>query len=136
MTSTIPYMSAKHTTPETQDKRRPHISTVFPLIQTLRFAFCPLDSQPNHSHTHLFGQVEQAVFEEHVFGLAPGAVYDDDVVVLCGCVLVLHQLLQVLGLGTWVQDQSPAVPAHRSQLRVPERTKDGGFKRIRIYVKL
>lgn len=27
----------------------------------------------------LFRQVEQAVFEEHVFGLAPGAVYDDHI---------------------------------------------------------
>jgi len=33
----------------------------------------------SYTHTHLFGQVEQAVFEEHVFGLAPGAVDDDHI---------------------------------------------------------
>lgn len=67
---------------------------------------------------HLFGQVEQAVFEEHVFRLAPGAVYDDHIVFHCAHFLVLHQLLQVLGFGTWVEDQCPAVPTHSSQLWV------------------
>lgn len=65
--------------------------------------------------------MEQAVFEEHVFSLAPGAVYDDHIMFHCADFLVLHQLLQVLGFGTRVQDQRPAVLTHRCQVRVPER---------------
>lgn len=75
------------------------------------------------SHTNLFGQVEQAVFEEHVFRLAPGAVYDDHIMFHSPYFLVLHQLLQVLGFGAWIQDQRSAVPTHRSQLWVPMETK-------------
>lgn len=67
--------------------------------------------------------VEQAVFEEHVLGLAPGAVYDDHIMLGRSHLLVLHQLLQALGRGTRVQDQRPAVLTHRCQLRVPARQK-------------
>lgn len=69
--------------------------------------------------------MEQAVFEEHVFGLAPGAVYDDHITFYSTHFLVLHQLLQVLGFGAWVQDQRSAVPTYCSQLWMPERRKDG-----------
>lgn len=43
-----------------------------------------------HGYTHLFREVEQAVFEEHVFRLAPGAIYNDDIMFYSAYVLVLH----------------------------------------------
>lgn len=75
--------------------------------------------------------MEQAVFEEHVFRLAPGAVYDDHIMFHSPYFLVLHQLLQVLGFRAWIQDQRSAVPTHRSQLWVPERRKYGDKNNIR-----
>lgn len=66
----------------------------------------------------LLGQVEQAVFEEHVFGLAPGAVDDDHIMFHSAYVLIFHQLLQVVGFGAWIEDQRFAVPTYRSQLWV------------------
>lgn len=78
-----------------------------------------------YSYTHLLGQVEQAVFEEHVFGLAPGAVDDDHIMFHSAYVLIFHQLLQVVGFGAWIEDQRFAVPTYRSQLWVPEKKKDG-----------
>lgn len=66
---------------------------------------CPGDLlMRKHSYTNLFRQVEQVVFEEHVFGLAPSAIYDDHIVLHSAYFLVLHQLLQVLGLGAWIKD--------------------------------
>lgn len=69
--------------------------------------------------------MEQAVFEEHVLGLAPGAVDDDHVALDGAAFLPLRHFLQVLGLGSRVQDQRPAVPAHGGQLRVSEGRADG-----------
>lgn len=59
--------------------------------------------------THLFRQVEQAIFEKYVFGLAPCSIYDDYIVLHSAYFLVLHQLFQVLGFGTWIQDDCSGV---------------------------
>lgn len=69
--------------------------------------------------------MEQAVFEEHVFSLAPRAIYDDDVMLYSAYFLVFHQFLQVLGFGARVQDQCPAVATYCSQLWVPDWRRDG-----------
>lgn len=54
--------------------------------------------------THLFRQMEQAVFEKYVLCLAPCAIYYDYIVLHSADFLVLYQLLQVLGFRTWIQD--------------------------------
>lgn len=58
-----------------------HKSSHKSCLQYLYFSFSSFSPFliVTHSYTHLFRQVEQAVFEEHVFGLAPGAVYDDHI---------------------------------------------------------
>lgn len=54
--------------------------------------------------------MEQGVPEEHVLGLAPRAVYDNDVVRRRGEVRV--QVLQVFGVGSGIQDEGVCVSAH------------------------
>lgn len=54
--------------------------------------------------THLSRQVEQAIFEKYVLCLAPCAIYDNYIVLHSANFLVLHQLFQVLGFWTWIQD--------------------------------
>lgn len=93
---------------------------------------CPDLNSIKFSCTHLSGQVEQVVFKEHVLGLAPGAVYNDHIMFHCAYFLVLHQLLQVLGFRSWIEDQCPAVPTYCSQLCVSERKRDEG--KIWIYI--
>lgn len=69
------------------------------------------------ANTHLFRQAEKGVAEEHVSGLAPRSVDDDDVVHR-GRGLLLH-VLQALRIQARVQNQRTGVATHRSQLRVP-----------------
>lgn len=77
-----------------------------------------------HIDTHLFRQVEKAVFEEHVFGLAPSAIYDNHIMFDSADFLELHQLFQVLGFGARIQDKCSAVFTYCCKIWVPE-SKDG-----------
>lgn len=58
--------------------------------------------------------------KEHLLRLSPGAVDDDDIMFYSPCFFGFNQFLQVLRLWTWKQNYCPAVPAHGSQLWMPE----------------
>lgn len=73
-----------------------------------------------YTYTYLFRQVEQFVMKEHLLRLSPGAVDDDDIMFYSPCFFGFNQFLQVLRLWTWKQNYCPAVPAHGSQLWMPE----------------
>lgn len=72
---------------------------------------------------YLFWEVKQAVFKEHVFSLAPGAIDDDNVMFLSTDFLTLHQFLQIFRFGARIQNERFTISTNGSQLWIPEKKK-------------
>lgn len=68
--------------------------------------------------SHLSGQPQESVPQEHVFSLTPGAVDQNDVVRCSG--EIRAQILQIVGRGSGIQQQGARVSTHGRQLRISD----------------